>query len=158
MRYLLLSLSAVVCFGMFSCSKGDSTPSVHEMSARIKRASSDTGSVWVAEPSLVTYSIPYSQTIRFYGTDYATLNTNLAIFIRNYDDKQGKSYPLYQGSAQQTDSNYAMLTYQGREFHTISGHFDVLRNDNLYVADFEFIARNLDDTIRVTNGHLNITR
>jgi hypothetical protein len=158
MRYLFLSLSAVLCIGLFSCGKGESGSRIREMSARIKRASSDTGGVWIAEPDLVKYSNPFTGSILFTGSDYATLNTNLNIFIRDFDAQQGKSYPLYQGTAQQTDSNYARLTFQGREFHTISGEIDVLRNDDVYIANFSFVARSLDDTIRVTNGHLTMTK
>lgn len=159
MRYLLLSLSTLVCLTMFSCAKSDSDESVKEMSARIRRLSADdTGSTWSANPKLVAYTIPYSSTIMFKGSDYTTNPTSLTIFVRDFDQTYGKSYPLYQGTAQQTDSNYAILTYNSRQFHTISGKIDVLRTDDKYIADFQFTARNLDDTIRVTSGHLNITR
>lgn len=159
MRYLLLSLSAVFCMGLFSCNSGDSSSEkVRSMSARIKRASSDTGVTWIANPNLVNFSYPYKGAIKFEGSDYATLNTNLTIFLMDFDAKEGKRYPLYQGTAQQTDSNFARIVRDGREYHTISGTIDILRNDDVYIADFEFIARSADDTIRVTNGHFSMTK
>jgi len=159
MRYFLLTLSAVFCVSLYSCSSGSSSSSaVKEMSAKIKRnSSSDSAMVWKANPNLVYSTVPFSGAIKFNGSDYQTLNTNLVLYVHGFSGEG--SYNLYQGSAQQTDSNYAMLTYQSREFHTISGKLDVIRADNsVYIGNFSFIASSNSDTLTVTDGHFTITR
>jgi hypothetical protein len=159
MRYFLLTLSAVFCVSLYSCSSGSkASSSVKEMSAKIKRnSSSDSAMVWKANPNLVYSSVPFKGAIKFNGSDYQTLNTNLTLYIHDFNGTG--TYNLYQGTAQQTDSNYAMLTYQSREYHTIKGKLDMIRSDNsVYIANFTFIARSNDDTITVTDGHFTVTQ
>lgn len=155
MRYIYLTLSTILSISLFSCNHGSSDVSVQEMSATIKRNSADSAEVWSASPQLVKSYIPFSGSVLFDGSDYATQNTDLKIFIHNYNGIG--SYPLYHGVTNQSDSNYAILTYKARTFHTISGTLNMLRSDaGIYIATYSFIASDLNDTLTVTNGHFTI--
>jgi hypothetical protein len=157
MRYIFLTLSAVFSISLFSCNHGSSDVSVQEMSAKIKRNSADSAEVWNASPQLVKSFIPFSGSVEFDGSDYATQSTNMKIFIHNFSGIG--SYPLYHGVTNQSDSNYAILTYKARTFHTISGTLEMLRSDaGIYIANYSFIASDLNDTLTVTNGHFTISK
>lgn len=157
MRYLLLSLSAMLFFGLVSCTKTDTSLTQRQMSATIKRNSADSGITWNANPNLVTAKIPFARSVRFEGSEYGTNPTHLNIFINNYSGVG--TYPLYQGSAQQTDSNSAVVTYLSRDFHTIKGSVQVLRDDKeIYIGRYQFTAINLNDTITVNYGSFTINK
>jgi hypothetical protein len=157
MRYLLLSLSAILCFGLVSCSKNDSTLTQRQMSATIKRNSADTGFTWNANPNLVTAKIPFNHSVRFEGSEYGLNPTHLNIFINNYNGVG--TYKLYQGSAQQTDSNSAVLTYTARDFHSVTGYVQILRDDKeLYIGRYQLVGINLNDTITLDYGSFTINK
>lgn len=160
MRYLLLSLSAIVCISIFSCKKSDSTLTQRQMSATIKRSSADSGVTWNASPNLVTAEIPFARSVRFRGSEYTGQNglpTSLNIFINNY--RGVGTYPLYQGSALQTDSNSAVLNYTSRDFQSLSGYVQILRDDKeLYIGRYSILGSSLNDTIMVEYGSFTINK
>jgi hypothetical protein len=157
MRNVLLSLSAVLFLGLVSCSHNTTDKTTRQMSATIKRNSADSGITWNANANLVKGEIPFNGSVRFIGSEYATNPTSVKIFINNY--KGVGTYPLYQGSAQQTDSNSALITYISRDFHSLSGSLEVIRDDKeTYIGRFSFIGTNLNDTITIKNGSFTITK
>ncbi|MDI9319748.1 MAG: hypothetical protein QM530_04655 [Phycisphaerales bacterium] len=157
MRYLFLSLSAMVCFGLVSCTKYDTSLTQRQMFATIKRNSADSGITWNANPNLVTAKIPFARSVRFEGSEFGTNPTHVNIFINNYTGVG--IYPLFQGSAQQTDSNSAIVTYISRDFHTIKGSVQVLLDDkDLYIGIYQFTAVNLNDTITINYGAFTINK
>lgn len=157
MRYLLLSLSAVLCFGWMSCKNNDNEKTIRQMSATIKRNSADLPYTWNASSNLVKAEIPFARSVRFTGSEYSTNPTTMNIFVNNY--RGVGVYPIYQGSAQQTDSNSVKLTYMSREFTSITGSLEILRDDaELYIGRFSFTGSNLNDTITVTNGNFTVNK
>lgn len=157
MRYLLLSLSAVFFFGLISCKKNETALTQRQMSATIRRSSADSGITWNANPNLVKAEIPFNRSVRFTGTEYGVNPTKLDIFINNY--KGVGTYPLYQGSAQQTDSNSAVLTYISRNFQSITGYVQILRDDKeLYIGRYRIISSSLNDTLTVDYGSFTINK
>ena len=158
MRYLFLSLSAVFCLGIISCKKNETTSlTQRQMSATVKRNSADSGFTWNADPNLVKAEIPFNRSVKFIGSEYATNPTSLTIFINNY--KGVGTYPLYQGSAQQTDSNSAVLTYASRDYNSITGSVQILRDDNeIYIGRYSIKGSSLNDTIMVEYGSFTINK
>lgn len=158
MRNLLLSLSAVVLFTLVSCNgKKETETTIRSMSSVIKRNSADSSYTWSASAGLVKAEIPFARSVRFYGSEYATNPTITNIFINNY--KGVGTYPIYQGSAKQTDSNSISVTYLSREFTSIKGTVEILRDDKeLYIGRYNFTGSNLNDTITVTFGSFTINK
>lgn len=158
MRYLVLSLSTFVFFGLGSCKKPEAEQTQRSMSAVITRAS-DVSSpfAWNAAPQSTYSEIPFARSVRFIGKDYGTNPTNLNIFINNY--RGVGVYPIYQGSAKQTDSNSAVLTYTSRDFTSITGNVEIIRDDKeLYIGRFSFSAVHLGDTIFIDKGSFTIEK
>ncbi|HTN17509.1 MAG TPA: hypothetical protein VL092_07515, partial [Chitinophagaceae bacterium] len=113
------------------------------MSAVIRRNSADTGYTWSAAAALVTANSPYARAVEFKGSEYGTNPTSLTMFVNNY--RGAGSYNIYQGSAKQTDSNSVSLKYLGREYTSIKGSLQILRDDaELYIGRFDLIAANLN--------------
>lgn len=158
MRNVLLSLSAVFFIGLVACNnKGESDTTVRSMSASIKRNSADSPVTWNADAAKVEARIPFKGSVRFLGSQYKSNPTSMDMFVNNY---KGKGvYPLYQGSAVQTDSNSVKLTYIGRDFASIKGSLEIIEdNAEYYIGRFTFTGSNLDDTITVTNGSFTIAK
>lgn len=155
MRNVILSLSAVLFIGFVACKPGESEKTVRSMSASIKRNSADSPVTWNADAAKVYAEIPFSGSVRFLGSQYKTNPTSLNMFVNSYKGKG--TYPLYQGSAVQTDSNSVKLTYLGREFNSIKGSVEIIEdNAEYYIGRFNFTGSNLNDTITVTNGSFTI--
>lgn len=157
MRNLLLSLSAVLFLSIVACKPNDSEKTVRSMSASVQRTSADSPFTWNAAAALVVSEIPFNNSVRFKGSEYIKNPTSMNMFINNY---KGKGiYKLYQGSAQQTDSNSVKLTYAGREYSSIQGTVNVLEdNAEYYIARFSFTGKNLNDTIIVNHGAFTIAK
>jgi hypothetical protein len=157
MRKIILSLSAVLFVGFVACNDKESEKTTRSMSASIKRNSADSPVVWNADAGKVEARIPFKGSVRFLGSQYKTNPTSMDMFVNNY---KGKGiYPLYQGSAQQTDSNSVNLTYIGRDFASIKGSVEILEdNAEYYIGRFTFTGSNLNDTITVTNGSFTIAK
>lgn len=157
MRYVLLSLSAILCLGWMSCKNNDNQKTTREMSAVIKRNSADSGFTWNADAGLVQSEIPFARSVRFKGSQYQTNPTSVNIFVNNYRGEG--TYKIYQGSAKQTDSNSAVVTYQGREFTSIAGTIEVIQdNGTTYIGRYSFTAKNLNDTMTIKSGSFNIDK
>lgn len=158
MRYLFLSLSAVLLFGLGSCKNDkESEKTIRSMSAVIRRNSADTGYTWSAAAALVTANSPYARAVEFKGSEYGTNPTSLTMFVNNY--RGAGSYNIYQGSAKQTDSNSVSLKYLGREYTSIKGSLQILRDDaELYIGRFDLIAANLNDTITINYGSFTVNK
>jgi hypothetical protein len=132
MRNLLLSISAVLFLSIVACNSKESDKTVRSMSASIKRNSAVT---WNADAAKVEARIPFKGSVRFLGSQYKTNPTSMDMFVNNY---KGKGvYPLYQGSAVQTDSNSVKLTYIGRDFASIKGSLEIIEdNAEYYIGRF----------------------
>ncbi|MFA6151723.1 MAG: hypothetical protein WC716_10420 [Chitinophagaceae bacterium] len=157
MRYLLLSLSAMLFFGLVSCKKNDPELVQRQMSATIKRGSADSGVTWNANPNLVKAEIPFNRSVRFTGSEYGANPTKVNIFINNY--KGVGVYTLYQGSAQQTDSNSAVVTFTSRDFQSIKGYVQILRDDKeIYIGRYQILGSSLADTLMVDYGSFTINK
>ena len=157
MRYLLLSLSAVLFFGLGSCNDKESVKTIRSMSASVKRNSADSSVTWNADAALVKAEIPFARSVRFIGSQYKTNPTSMDMFINNY--RGIGTYNIYQGSALQTDSNSVSFTYLSRKFTSIKGTVNILEdNAEFYIGRFEFTASSLDDTLTVKNGSFTINK
>lgn len=155
MRNLLLSLSAVLFIGFVACNSKESEKTTRSMSATIKRNSADSPTTWNADAAKVEARIPFKGSVRFLGSQYKTNPTSMDMFVNNY--KGIGIYPLYQGSAVQTDSNSVKLTYIGRDFNSIKGTLEIIEdNAEYYIGRFSFTGSSLNDTITVTNGSFTI--
>jgi hypothetical protein len=158
MRKIFLSLSILASVALVSCgNSGESKKVSSEMSARIQRTTADTAMTWSAHPALVKAEIPYARSVRFSGTEYGNTPNSLAIFINNY--KGEGVYPIYQGSANQTDSNSAYVTFVGRKYTSIKGELEVIRdNAEMYMGRYSFSGLSMNDTIIVSQGTFSISK
>lgn len=159
MRKLILSLSAVALVAFSACKKetSDSDYTSKSMSATYQRSSADSPTTWNAAPGKIYAEIPFRNSVRFLGSEYKTNPTSLNMFINNYKGKG--TYPLYQGSAQQTDSNSVKITVAGRDYTSITGVLHILDdNAEYYIGRFEFTGSNLNDTLMVKYGSFTIAK